>query len=275
MDDDRLPPPRSAYRTLGRVSAWERLGAGVMDKAGRSTDHTDYNPATYSLVYVLRGRGSYRLADGRTWDLHPGDCFQRLPGLRHTTLLDPHSRWLEAWVDLGPGLHRTLAEIQVIRNDPLVWRWGLSPVRVARFTTLLGEIAEAGQRELPELCVRCQALIVEAQRGADQPAAGDDPIERICRLLREESATRLDLRSFCQREGLDYEQVRKDFRLRLGVSPGQYRIRRRIERACALLYASERSIAAIADELGYHSAYEFSAQFRQWMGVPPSRYRER
>ena len=51
MDDDRLPPPRSAYRAMGRSSAWERLGVGVMDKAGRSLDHDDYSPATYSLVY--------------------------------------------------------------------------------------------------------------------------------------------------------------------------------------------------------------------------------
>ena len=275
MDNDRLPPPRSAYRAMGRSSAWERLGVGVMDKAGRSLDHDDYSPATYSLVYVLRGRGSYQLADGQHWDMQAGDCFQRLPGLRHTTHVDPGSRWLEAWIDLGPILYRALADMQVIRNSPLVWRWGLSPVRVARFTTLLSEISEAGQRDLPDLCVRCQALIVEAQRGVDQHSIVDDPIERICHLLREESATRLDLHSFCRREGLDYEQVRKDFRHRLGVSPGQYRIRRRIERACALLHTTDQPVAAIADELGYHSAYEFSAQFRQWMGVPPSRYRER
>ena len=169
MDDDRLPPPHSAYRTMGRSSAWERLGVGVMDKAGRSLDHDDYSPATYSLVYVLRGRGSYQLADGQQWDMQAGDCFQRLPGLRHTTHLDPESRWLEAWIDLGPILYRALADMQVIRNSPLVWRWGLSPVRVARFTTLLSEISEAGQRDLPDLCVRCQALIVEAPRGSTPP----------------------------------------------------------------------------------------------------------
>lgn len=275
MDDDRLPPPRMVHRAMGRGSAWERIGVGVLDKSGKSIDFQDFDSRAYALIYVLRGRGTYLLPDGRQWALHPGDCFQRLPGVRHTTLLDPTSRWLEAWVDLGPSLYHALIEMQVLRREPLVWHWGLSSARIARFTSLLAELDGARERDLPDLCVRCQALVVEARHGADQHSGVDDPVEQVCRLLSDEATTRLNLQAFCQRERLDYEHVRKEFRQRLGVSPGQYRIRRRMERACALLHTTSKSISAIADTLGYQSAYEFSAQFRQWMGVPPSQYRER
>lgn len=275
MEDDRLPPPRSVYRVLSRTSAWERIGVGVMDKSGIAVDHRDFDARAYSLVYVLRGSGSYRDESGREHPLRPGDCFQRQPGRLHTTTLDPASRWLEAWIDFGPTLFAALVGMQVVRRDPPVWHWGLAPSRVARFTALIAELDSASDRELPDLCVRCQALVVEAQKAVDaqRVAAGDDPVERLCRLLAAESGTRLDLRAFCRRENVDYERLRRDFRTRLGVSPGQYRIGRRMERACALLQTTSRPIAAIADELGYHSAYEFSAQFRQWMGMPPSRYR--
>ncbi len=86
-------------------------------------------------------------------------------------------------------------------------------------------------------------------------------------------AGRLDLRSFCQREGLDFECFREDFTRRIGQSPGQYRIRRRMKRACILLEATRDQISVIATQLGYASPYEFSAQFRQWMGVSPQAYR--
>jgi hypothetical protein len=45
-----LPPARSVYRAYGRSSAWERVGVGIMDKAGVSQDHRDYDPGTWSVM---------------------------------------------------------------------------------------------------------------------------------------------------------------------------------------------------------------------------------
>lgn len=267
-----LPLPRTVYRTMGRGTAWDRIGAGIMDKQGVSVDHREYRPRTWSLVYVLRGRGAYRAADGRHWQLEPGACFQRVPGRAHSTVLEPDSGWVEAFIDLGPTLHQALAAMQVLAEEPPVWMWGHEAGRVARFSALIDDLADAGEARLPGLCVRILGLAVDALRrpGAD---GEDDAVDRACQLLADQAATRLDLRSWCRRERLDYERFRKAFQRRLGMPPGQYRIRRRMDRACELLQTTDRSVAAIAAELGYATAYDFSAQFRARMGVPPSRYR--
>jgi AraC-like DNA-binding protein len=275
MDDSQLPLPRTVYRTLGHGAAWERIGCGVMDKRGVTVDQREVQPSTWSVVYVLRGRGSYADAHGRRWEVAAGDCFQRLPDRSHSTTLDASSRWLEAFVDIGPSLWRALAAMQVLRPDPLVWRWGLSRERVARFEALIGDLERAGERRLPALCVRALGLAVDAQPEPADPGGGDDAIERACRALAEEATRRVDLRAWCRRERLDYERFRKDFHRRMGVSPGQYRIRRRMDRACELLHTTDRPVTEIASELGYRSPYEFSAQFRARLGVAPSRYRAR
>jgi AraC-like DNA-binding protein len=275
MDDAELPAPRTVYRTMGRGAPWDRIGAGVMDKGGLTIDQRDYLAPTWSMVYVLRGRGEYADAAGRRWELEPGMCFQRVPERRHSTTLDPRGRWLEAFIDVGPTLWRALQAMQVLRPDPPVWRWGLSRERVARFEALIGDLERAGERRLPALCVRLLGLAVEAQPEPAEPGGGDDAIERACRALAEESTRRTDLRAWCRRERLDYERFRKDFLRRMGVSPGQYRLRRRMDRACELLHTTDRTLAEIAAELGYRSPYEFSAQFRERMGLPPSRYRMR
>ncbi|HEV8246966.1 MAG TPA: AraC family transcriptional regulator, partial [Polyangiaceae bacterium] len=98
-------------------------------------------------------------------------------------------------------------------------------------------------------------------------------LERACRALADQASERRTLRDWCQRQGHDYERFRKAFQQRMGVSPGQYRIRRRLDRACQLLQATDDTIERIAAELGYTSPYEFSAQFSRRMGMPPSRYR--
>lgn len=261
------------YRSMGDAPM-ARIGAGIMDKSGQSADHTDYDAGTWSLVYVIRGRGLYRDADGIAYALAPGWCFQRVPGRRHTTVIDPTSRWLEAFLDCSAPLAGALQQLRAIPAQPPAWEWGLSAERVARFAGFITDLADAGERRLPALLVRLLALAVEAMPGAPE-RRHEDAIDRACRLLAEEAGTRLDLRAWCRREGLDYERFRKDFVRRLGVPPGQYRIRRRLDRACALLQSTDRSIADIAAELGYATPYEFSAQFRVRLGRPPSAYRAR
>ena len=84
---------------------------------------------------------------------------------------------------------------------------------------------------------------------------------------------RLD--DFCRRNGVGYENFRKIFKQETGMSPHHYRVRRRLDAACALLTQSKLSITEISRKLGYSSPYEFSAQFRRQVGVPPSNYRPR
>ena len=183
MEDLHLPPPRVIHRVLGVTLATDRIGVGIMDKSGVASDQIDSSAPTWSVVYVLRGQGRYRDAQGRMFELHPGDCFQRIPGRLHSTMLDPTSNWREAFIDLGIGLWQVLDRMRLLPPEPPVWTWGLAPARVARFTALLTDLETAGERELPDLCVRTQALAMDALRaGAAPVSAGSDAVDHVCRL---------------------------------------------------------------------------------------------
>lgn len=264
-------PVRNVYRSLGR-GMFDRIGAGVMDKSGVTVDHRDRRMEAWSLILVLRGRGRYLDHRGRSYDLRPDSCFQRLPGLPHTNYIDPSSGWLEVFIELSPSLHRPLAELRVLPQDPPAWQLpqghGLRP----RMLDLVGALAAAPERGLPHLVARIIEAGVLALAAAEPPPPAADPIDAACRLLAEESSRRIDLAAWCAAQGLSYERFRKDFRRRTGMPPHRYRIRRRIDRACALL-RSGLSVQAVAAELGYPSPFEFSAQFRAHLGMPPSRWR--
>ena len=82
---DSLIPKESdlIYRTFGTGNGQERIGTGFMFKPGWDRNHINYHrwdPPTWSLVYVLRGRGTYSLEDGPILALEAGSCFQRRPG---------------------------------------------------------------------------------------------------------------------------------------------------------------------------------------------------
>lgn len=65
----------------------------------------------------------------------------------------------------------------------------------------------------------------------------------------------------------------RQFKQATGISPYQYLLQQRIERAKQLLKRSDRSIADIALICGFNSHSHLSKQFRQFTGTTPKAYR--
>lgn len=55
----------------------------------------------YSCFVLLRGSGEYIAEDGTSYPLQAGSLVQRLPGVPHSTRVDPDGKWLEFLSRLG------------------------------------------------------------------------------------------------------------------------------------------------------------------------------
>jgi len=75
--------------------------------------------------------------------------------------------------------------------------------------------------------------------------------------------------------GLGYSLYRKKFKEYTGVSPAQYQIQLRINKAKDLLIASGVSLKEIAHILGFETTDYFFRLFRQKTGFSPSEFREK
>ena len=73
--------------------------------------------------------------------------------------------------------------------------------------------------------------------------------------------------------GMSTDRLERAMRRVLGVSPKQYLLRIRAERAAALLATTNRPIAEIAAECGYYDQSQLTRQFRDQIGMVPSEYR--
>jgi AraC-like DNA-binding protein len=249
------------------------IGIGFTLKYHRSVDFIDVLPRHYSIVLVLRGTGMYRDEDGREWPLSPGWTFQRVPWRRHSNFIDPHSRWSEVYLAFGPSLCRELVALGAIVPEPLVAYTGFDSTLIARFLAARDQLADAPEHELTKCLATSIDLLGELRSLQSAPA---DPVgalmARACRELASDLDRRLDLDALARRLGFGYERFRKLFRERVGTPPGEYRIRRRLERARELLGLRQQGIAAIAAELGYQNPFAFSIQFKRYTGVSPSGY---
>jgi AraC family transcriptional regulator len=73
--------------------------------------------------------------------------------------------------------------------------------------------------------------------------------------------------------GLSMFHFARSFRESCGVTPHQYIVRRRIERAKALLFKPEWSIEQIASASGFSGGSQFSRVFREITGATPTSWR--
>jgi AraC-like DNA-binding protein len=83
----------------------------------------------------------------------------------------------------------------------------------------------------------------------------------------------LDVDDLARAAGLSRAHFSREFRATFGESPHSYLLTRRMERAAALLRATDHSVADICLSVGLQSVGSFTTSFKRTYGVSPTAYR--
>jgi transcriptional regulator GlxA family with amidase domain len=75
--------------------------------------------------------------------------------------------------------------------------------------------------------------------------------------------------------GMSVSQFERRFRRALGSSPRQYLLRLRVDSAARLLTFTNRPIAQISKECGFHDHAHFTRSFKKMMSMTPLSFRKR
>jgi len=86
-------------------------------------------------------------------------------------------------------------------------------------------------------------------------------------------AGKIDIAALAAGAGYSREHFIRAFRAVYGETPGRYRTRRRVERACELLGSANLTVTEICHLVGFTSLGTFSARFTELTGVSPTAYR--
>lgn len=122
-------------------------------------------------------------------------------------------------------------------------------------------------------------LVVEREASADIPSAAAEPglqrnqLRRVRGLVQERYADELNLDRLAAHAGLSKFHFSRRFRRSTGVTPYQYLLSVRIDRAKDLLATGQLAVGAIARQVGFKSASQFSRAFRRVTGKTPVEYR--
>jgi AraC-like DNA-binding protein len=105
-----------------------------------------------------------------------------------------------------------------------------------------------------------------------------DGFRRLCRareLLAQLDDPQPTIEALAREVGISPYHFIRQFEALFGVTPHQYRIQVRLDRAKELLAAQQRSVTAVCMDVGFSSLGSFSTLFSRRFGVTPSAYRRR
>jgi transcriptional regulator GlxA family with amidase domain len=98
-------------------------------------------------------------------------------------------------------------------------------------------------------------------------------LRRVRDRMDREYAQPLDVEALARGAHMSAGHLSRQFKLAYGESPYSYLMTRRIERAMALLRASDLSVTEICFAVGCSSLGTFTTRFTELVGVSPSVYR--
>src|SRR5690349_3983212 len=118
-------------------------------------------------------------------------------------------------------------------------------------------------------------IVASTSRDFGEPHRWSAPawVHAVRAQLHDAYALPVRLHAIARDVGVHPVHLTRAFRRAFGCSPGEYIRERRIERACADLSESDRSIAEIALVAGFASASHFATAFRRATGMSPRAYR--
>lgn len=268
------------------------LGTVQNPSAGRVAWHSHEG---CELLFVLKGATAYEFRNGPTFDLagghvllvpaktvHRGAHDVRMPASMCGIGFD-----LEA-VDAGRNTVFTRDDLRLLAErfhgaPPAVWPFNRELRRI------LGRVMEecrvfntgrhdAGRQDAAtKASLRALAClaILEAARQLGTPGRGD-PNELVAAAetyLRGRFDEPIRMPDLAKHLGLSRARMFEVFKQTTGLTPNDYLLRYRVQRAQEMLAASDQAITDIALAAGFSSSQYFSRVFRKYAGLTPSEYR--
>lgn len=244
------------------------------------------------LLCVLRGATAYQFQSGRWPRVEvPGGHFLVIPaGLAHRGAAEVRPPCMIFQVVLAEGTATAASPV----FSPTEWRWirrRLEPSRpsVHPFSAELQRLVTGLARAVPLAAARpgdrlqtarlrlqtCE-LLVEAAAQVDDTtrAEPDDLVQAAAAYFRTRLDEKIRLVEVARALGVNRTRLFEQFKRATGLTPNDFLLRARVDRARELLADRRKSVTEVAYAVGLGSSQYFSTVFRRYTGQTPGQHRQ-
>ena len=217
-----------------------------------------YGPATrfyWLFHFVVSGKGVFQI-EGREYSLSAGEMFVIPPFVETYYEADSEEPWEYIWVGFEGDLPFCPSDTYHI------------PEAVSIFERMKAT-ADLGEGKTEFLLSKIWELISFLM---EKNKVHSDPIETALHILSADYMTPLSIGEIAKRVHLERTYFSELFRTKTGLSPKQYLLKIRMEKALFWI-ENGYSVTVAANSVGYQDIYTFSKMFKRYFGKSPSEYK--
>jgi len=229
----------------------------------------------YHLVLISKGEGVFECKSAGKRKINEGDAFLLFPGEWHRYKPLKKTGWTENWVGFSGKIADTLMKKSFFKKEnPFVSKFN-NQVVINKFQKLCQLVEEEPfgfQRTASGICIQLLAEFCNSQLGVG--LIEKSPISRAKYIMNEKIDEEIDFKILANNLGISYSKFRSDFKRQTGLSPLQYFLLLKIEKAKNILLSTNISSKQIAYDLGFESNFYFCRLFKNKTGLSPLEFRK-
>ena len=231
----------------------------------------------YQINYITEGSGIFETSTDQ-FQVVPGSMLILRPGMWHRYKPDSNTGWNEHYIGFNGDFCSHLFNEGFFQPGKPVLYVGFQESLLKLFLEIIQLVKDektGHQQVAAGNTILILSKILSVVR--NQEFAGksiERTIRKACLYFRENLNTNVNIEELANELNVGYSYFRQMFRKYTGISPTQYHLSLRIQKAKDLLVSTDQSFKEIAIDLGFESYFYFSRIFKDKTGKSPMEFRK-
>jgi AraC-like DNA-binding protein len=230
----------------------------------------------YQMLFITQGEGEFESHSTGGKKVPSGSVVLLFPGVWHRYRPVAAVGWHEYWVSYSGDCVDRLVEHGFFSPREPILKVGGDDALLHAYLTLLDRLRSEpiGFQQL--LAASVMEILAALMGAVRAQGAGSRMHEIVCRaksLLESHTGATPTIEKLANSLGLSARQLYRVFREHTGLSPHQYHLLLRIERAKRMLHGTSMSVKEVAAALAFENPFHFSNVFKQKTGTSPTQWR--
>ena len=240
-----------------------------------------YGPTSrseYLIHYVLSGKGIFQ-ADGKTYHIGENNAFIICPDEVTFYQADEEDPWTYIWIGFGGAKAETCLNYASLNRENRVGVFKCKNELVSYVKGMLNasKLTYANDLKREGYLFMFLAALINESNANEQHNTYDYPyqtyVEHALEFIDNYYDKDIKVNDIANYIGIDRSYLTNVFKKIMHVSPHQYLINYRLEKARNLIKKTNLSISEVSERIGYSDPLYFSKLFKKYYNISPTEFR--